>query len=260
MGNRRSFRTGSFDAESATEGAVTAWLRNSTLSGNIESDSDLLNTNPAIQTVDARRPSGNADGSMTWADNPDNLVWPVHASNNGVTKTGFAFWFDPDTVATNYNLIQIGAVAGGASAAKWDIQQNSTRLVLIVYDPDAVGTGRIAQAPVAGLVAGPQFVTVEFDGDAATEATEIVMTINASDPLTLAFSNLGSPTVPIDSLPVVTGNIIIGNGQNAAGGSAPLVGRFGRNIYALGAKMTGATTGLLTAAARTALMNFEPLV
>jgi hypothetical protein len=41
------------------------------------------------------------------------------------------------------------------------------------------------------------------------------------------------------------------NGTNA------WVGDIGPNVYIFGSKMTGATQGLLTTAARTALLNFE---
>ncbi len=69
-----------------------------------------------------------------------------------------------------------------------------------------------------------------------------------------------SPTISgaatLGTLFAATGNIMIGNGQDGAA-SSPLNGLIGPNIYAFGSKMAGATTGLLTTAARTALMNFE---
>jgi hypothetical protein len=260
MSGRRSFRPHGFDPEAATDGAVTAWLRNSTLSGNISSIDDLLNVNPAVQTVDARRPSGNTDGSVTYADNPDNLVWPITSDNHGTSQTGFAFWFDPDSIAGATVLLEMSAVAGGASVNTLSIQTSGARLAIIVYDPDVGGAnGRIGQSPAASLVAAPQFITFEFDGTAATEAGQFVITI-AGLPVTVSFSNLGVPTTPIDTLAAPTGNIIIGNGQNAAAGSGPFAGRFSKNVlYRIGSKMSAATTGLLSTSARNALMNADVL-
>lgn len=255
---RRAVAGASFSPPSLS--AVTAWLRNTINDADIDSVTDQFGGSPATQSVAARRLTGNADFSMQGIETIDNLTWPLGSGNNGVNQTGFACWMAPDSVAVAGNLICIALGVGGASARKLIWSHNTSRIRFQVFDPNAPGNnGRDGQTATGVISTSPQFVTFEFDGTYPTEAERFIVTVNTV-PINVTFTNIGTPSGPITSLPVVTGNIIIANFQNTTVGSNPLKGRMGRNIYAFGSRMAGATTGLLTSAARTALMNFEPLV
>src|SRR5690606_2149096 len=96
------------------------------------------------------------------------------------------------------------------------------------------------------------FVTLEYDKDAGTDAARIITTI---DGVSLTGTIGGSDDISA-GLFAATGNAYIGNGNDGAASSA-YNGLLGPNIYSFASKMPGAEFGLLTSAARAALMNFE---
>lgn len=250
-------RSGGFSPASIS--AVSAWLRNTTTSGDISSVTDLLNNNPATQATAARRPAGLTDGSMEFVETVDNLVWSLIGANNGLDQTGYALWIEPDSVAVSGNIIVISVGAGGASARKLLVRHVTSRIMVQVFDPNAPGAnGRQGQSDLGVIAAGRQFLTFEYDSTYATEAERVIVTVGGS-PIALTFTDVGTPSGDITTLPSVTGNAIIANFQNTTAGSNPLTGRTSRNIFALGSRMSGATTGLLTTEGRSALMNFEAL-
>lgn len=260
---RRIIQSGgtAFDAAAVTGGAVTAWLRNTTLSGDITSVTDLLNTNPATQAQAGRYPQGNADGSMTFTD--DALAWPIHASNNPLVTWGFAAWIQlTDLGAATKTLIEYGSPTA-ASFGAGDSHKLSilgTEALQLEVALDATGANRrTATSNASVITSGVHFVTCECRMNAATEAEQVVMTLDgAALSLTFAASAGTAAAMPV-ALQGAAATISIGNQRSTSGSSSnPMLGKKGRNIYVIGSA-TAAATALLTPAALTALMNNEPL-
>lgn len=241
---------------SITDGAVSAWLRvaSGTVTGQgYSSVPDALNSNPAVQSVDARRPaaatSNNGLPCMSFATNCV-LSWPLIAAINGASKLGFGMWIKLNAASSTQRLIQMAPTTGGANGIKLTLTANAANLNSV---SSSNGTLTRNDAPTSNdLNTSWKFVTVEYDGAAADETHGYVLSVGGNV-LTNAITGTGT----FGSLFVPTGNALIGNGQDAASASGPLNGLLGPNIYAFGSKMTGATSGLLTPAARAALMSFE---
>lgn len=240
--------------------AVTAWLRvgQSTVTGSgISSLPDVLNTNPAVQGTDALRPvlgtSANGFSLITCASGKV-LTWPLAASNNATSQWGIAAHLTTPLGAAARTVFGVRAGNGG-NLNRVNVYVNSDESVhATIYIDDANNRAGVTAASVIGD-STPQFVTVEFDGTQGTEAGKITITIDGVVKV-LSFANeAGAGTVPA-ALVAATGSALIG-AFNTAGSSAPFTGFLGPNIYILGSKMAGATEGLLTAAARTALGSFE---
>ena len=243
---------------SFTTGALvqSAWLRvaNATLvSGDVSSLPDLLNANPAVQTVAGRRPtlelSANGLPCMRFATN-DVLSWPITAqSAGGTSQAGWGLWVKLDAAIGAQFLIGVLPGTGGANGTKLraitSSQTFSTRA-----SPD--GTNSKSNTTGNVLDAGWHFLTFEYDFGAGTDETKITNTI---DGVVQTPSIAGSAT--LGALFAATGNVLIGNAVDTVTGLAPLSGLIGPNIYAFASKTAGATTGLLSTAERAALMNFD---
>lgn len=238
--------------------AVSAWLRNSTV-GDIPGVPDVINVaNPATQVVAGRQPVGAADGSMTF-DGANVLVWPLVANQNkNTTALGFALWFEPDAFTANQQLVCIHTGTGGASVSTMMIYAQSNNLRVEVRNNGLLGRRGSATAVLSAGV--PAFITGEFNGAMGAEATRHVLTVNGVvQPLAFTAISGGASDVVLNN---PTGNILIGGAANADVGSEPILinGRLSKNIWAMTSAMVGAAEGLLTSAARLALMGFEPLV
>lgn len=256
MGARGSFKPG-FSRPNKIS-AVSAWLRVASAtsdSNGVSSLPDMLNANPAVQSVDARKPvienSANGLPCMRFATN-DALAWPLIAATNPTNKAGWGIWLKPDSASAAARVISISTGTNGATALKLRLSTNTTPDILL--DAAVSGTNGRRGTSSTLITTGWQFLTLEYDSSGATEADKLVATLNGIA-RSLVFSNLGAGGT-LGVLPVVTGNAIIGNGQDGAA-SNPFNGLIGPNIYAFGSKMNDATQGLLTAAARIALMNYE---
>jgi concanavalin A-like lectin/glucanase superfamily protein len=243
---------------SFTTGAVvqSAWLRvaNATLvSGDVSSLPDALNSNPAVQTVAARRPTlelaANGLPCMRFATN-DVLSWPITAQSSAVNQAGYGLWIKADALSATQRLIFVSTSTGGASGAKLRLSPASNGALATVVSSDGSTTKTITSPPNA-LDTGWHFLTCEYDKDGASDAAKLVLTIDGVALGTIT----GAAT--LGALFAATGNILIGNGQDTTSASAPFSGLIGPNIYAFNAKTPTATTGLLSTAERAAFMNFE---
>jgi hypothetical protein len=245
-----------FDPVLLTGGAVTAWLRNNTLSGAISSVPDVLNpANPAVQGTAGQRPTGNADGSMSF-DGGDCLQWPLIAANNGRDSFGLAFGIKQAAFPGFTFLFAISNLASGASAQKIVAYSHfSGAIVIVVFT--GPNTGRQFGSPSATLAAGvAKYLTFEYDNiGGATELDKMVLTAGGAVKV-LAPSNFGSPPA-IGQLTLATGNMIIG--AEGADGSSGVAATYSQNILSLGAKQAGSGPGLLTPAARAGLALQDPL-
>lgn len=255
-------RSGGFSP--TTLSAVSAWLRNTTTSGNISSVTDLINANPAVQSVDGRRPAGEASGAMTFLTN-DVLSWPLIGNeedpgviNNGTRQFGVVLFVEHDALGAEEAYATISNLTGSASAMKLDFKKITTNFLRVDLFVDASNARRITATDNA-LTTGSTCITFEMDLDAATEPEQVVMTVGGTIVTQTGANLVGTPDLSLGLAAGVTGNLLIGNRRDSTAAS-PFQGRMGRNLFFLGSKMAGATQGLLTVDARTALRNFEPLV
>lgn len=233
-------------------GVVSSWFRLAagTITGSgYSSVPDILDAaSPATQGTDARRPpaavSANGFPIVTVASHA--LVIPVTAARYGTTKWGFWGWFRRNTGADN---LSSASAVSGSSVDRLFMGYVSTNYRALVVSPDGSQT-RAADVP-SGTINTWKFMTVEYNADFAGDLA-MCMTVDGT-PIVPTFSGaLGA--IPA-TLRAVTGNSSFG--AISAAGSLPFVGSIGGNWGFLGGAMAGVTTGLLTPAARTQLMNFE---
>jgi hypothetical protein len=235
-----------FDPGAISLGAVSSWYRNSTLTGAVSLFPDLLNpASPATQLTAARQPTGNADGSMAFGGD-DCFVVPFHGGNQSTTAIGFGFWVNHTSLAaTRVPWSQTGAAGASSSRGRCDMGTTGT---LARTGGAAGGSGSNAAGTI--VAPGAHFISIEYDGTAALGSRHA-----------LYVDNVFVATSPLDDLPAgitsATGTWTIGAIDTA--GTSGILGTMGRNFYVYNSKMVGATQGLLTAAARTSLMTFEPL-
>ncbi len=244
--------------------AVSAWLSvaDATSDSNgVSSLPDLMNSNPAVQSVDARKPvvemSGNGLPCMRFATN-DVLSWPLIAANNGTAAWGVGLWIKPDVLAASGRVVAVRLGTGAASASKAVLITSAATpgaMGVQVVLPDGSSNGRTYVSTPFMSTTGFTFCTAEYDATAGTDASKLTITANGSV-LSTTITTLGSGGA-LGDLATPTGNILIGNGVNDATAASPFNGVIGSNIYAFGSKMAGATQGLLTTEARVALMMYR---
>lgn len=236
---------------------VTAWLRlaMATVSsaGRIERVPDVLNPNPAVQTDATLQPllemSTNGLPCMRYAAAKDALSWPRVTENNGTSSYGWAFWVKLDVVASTYS-VTAARVTAADPINKFELVISNGQVTFTLFNlPSFRQVATVANVVVSGW----HFITVEYDATAVDDAHKAVISVNGALP---AVSYSGSGTY--GPLPASTvGDIAIGDRTSSGAAVAPLFGVLGPNFYHLGAKMAGATEGLLTPAGRQALMAFE---
>lgn len=237
--------------------AVAAWLRfaQGTVTGSgYSSLPDVLASNPATQSTDSLRPpNSNSANGFPRGDfqAADYLSWPVASNNNQTAASGFAAWVEFDTLPASVQCL-FGSLNGATN--RIEVCAFSSNLFVNVFHSQFVARRGTASAVLA--TGTKVFVTWEFDGSGANDAAKCVLTLNGTAQ-TLAFTDdSGAPGAMPSALVATAGAHAIG-ARRVSDGLSPLDGKVGPNIYILGSKMTGATTGLLTTAARAALMNFE---
>ncbi len=235
--------------------AVSAWLRlaSGTITGaGYSSVPDILASNPAVQTTDVSRPpnlnSANALPRADFDGASDYLSWPAAANNNQTVTSGFAAWCEFDFVSA---IVGIFAAFSGATTRCELFLDGNDLCVNVNHSQFSVRRGTVADCFVA---ATKYFVTWEYDGGGANDAAKCTLTINGAVQSVTFVNDTGAPNAMPATLVATAGPFLIGTRLAAVG---PLDGKIGPNIFILGSKMAGATQGLLTTAARAALMNFE---
>lgn len=236
-------------------GVVTSWFRladaSSVITGSgYSSIQDVLNpSSPATQSTDARRPPAatSANGLPILTVAASNLAVPMIAARANLSAWGFWGWVKQS--ATADGLISFGT-SGGASAnfAWFNFNTSGTNCKSEIW------TGASSRVANKGSLTAAtwKFLTLEYNSAFAADA-RLALTIDAVS-LTATFSgSLGSEPASLQS--GVTGSGSLLSFTSAAG--FPFVGSVGGNFGFFGGAMSGATEGVLTAAARAALMNFE---
>jgi hypothetical protein len=236
------------------EGVVTSWFRlaQGTITGaGYSSIPDLLDAgNPLVQAADAQRPPGgtSSNGLPIIAAVDDFMPVAVTAARANVTTWGFWAWVRQGATANNMHSFR---AANGASANRHTLfwQTTGTELVAEISAPGGsrfVGT-------TGHAAAAWHFITIEFNGNRAGDA-RCILTVDGVVPGTLGYAT----GTGIAEMPATMTAITGAGSMFALGAAGPFyVGDWGPNFGFLGGAMAGATEGLLTAAARTSLMNFE---
>jgi hypothetical protein len=237
---------------------VGAWLRfaeGTSDANGFSSVPDVLNANPAIQTVNANKPARVLSANGLVLANfvtDDRLWWPLIAANNSTAAFGFMFWIVPANIAApTERWIDIwynsgNPPTGGASAPKFSIGKIGATVHAVLRNGAASPTATSGNVLSAGV---PACVGFEFNGAGATDAAKLVITL---DGVAIASTVTGGamPT----ALPAPTGSANIGAYIQ---GAAHYTGKMGSNLFCFNAAMAGVTSGLLTPAARLAYKNFE---
>lgn len=243
----------------APELFVTAWLRNSAPSGALSSLTDVLASNPATQGTAAQQPTGGVGSSIVW-DGNDVLTWPVAAGNynSGGSSLWYALWLR-SALSTLGRAVLVtrpdGSGLNNINAIQCQVQANES-LSMRIYIDDS--NARQGTTPVSRVPDNtPVFVTFEYNGGGATEANQIVITVDGAVQ-TLTFSNpVGTGNVPATLRSGLTGSFLVG-ANSITGASIPFTGSWGRNFFA-GRAMADVTSGCLTPTARAALRNLDAL-
>ncbi len=235
-------------------GSLSAWLdvASATLvSGDASVVPDLLNTNPAVQTVAARRPtlvmSNNNLPCLQFATN-DVLSWPITSQSCGTNYAGWAFWVKLDAASGTQRLVRISTGTGGANGVKLAISSVGATATAAA-SPDGTTTKSNTSGNL--LDTAWHFLTAEYNKDGATDAAKLLLSVDGA----VIASITGTAT--LGALFAATGNILIGNTNDSASPANPLNGLLGPYIMAFNAPMAGVTSGLLTSTARGNLMNFQ---
>jgi len=233
---------------------VSSWFRVAagTITGSgYSSIPDLLSpSSPMTQSTDARRPPAatSSNGLPILSVTASNMAIPLIASRINTAAWGWWGWIRPSTTADGF--LNFGTQGGASAEFMWLTFTNSgTNLHSEVW---ATAGGSRVRNIVGSITAGAwQFVTAEYNSALSGDARYTV-TVNGTP---IAGTNGGSLGSMPAALPAVTGS---GNFLSfQAIGNFPYVGSVGPNFGFMNAAMSGATEGLLTAAARTNLMNFE---
>jgi hypothetical protein len=225
---------------------VTAWLRNNTV-GLVSSVPDLLNGASFAVASGTARPTGNADGSMTFA-NPNNLSWPVTANNSATVRFGIFAWIKPTSFA-GFPLI-VCLRPGGADVFSLSFNTTGTFSISVW---SSAGVRRQADSTTVFVLGTKYPMSFEYDGGQAAEIDKCYLNMGSGKE-TLNFSaDTAMPAVARTP----SGSIILG--AFAAAGGQPYAGDMAKNIFSLQGPGGLSGGGLLTTAQRAALAAFEPL-
>ncbi len=260
-GARRSFKTRAEQLQVITGGAIGAWYRvalaTNAGAGLAFTLPDVLSTNHATTSTDARKPTigSSANGLPILTCSASALQVPLSTPINGATKWGFAAWMRVTTAAGNPCPVAIDSGGGGGASLRKAFIQRDNGDSIRAFDTQT--TARRGGPTTMWVLNTWAFCTWEMSLDTGeAESVRVVasrggvlQTCNYAD-------NNGAPGTFASSMQVPTGFMNL-FAQNASTGGNGWVGNIGPNIYILRARMAGATEGLLTPAARVALMNME---
>jgi hypothetical protein len=233
--------------------AVSAWLRlaaSTAVSSEWPTVVDVLNagsplTQPSANRIAAVGAAANGLPTMVF-DGTDVHVWPLTAANNGVSKLGFWFWFKPASLASIQVIMAVRTGTGGASARKFDLRTGTSGEVAAqVFISGA--DGRQGITGTGKLVVGTwSAIYMQYDDSRGGDANLRIYVAGVNE--TLSYSNLGVGGT-LTTLPVVTGNGLIGASDNldAPGGPVLSGGLIGPNIFAFNDNLTAAQITLLMA-------------
>jgi len=246
MGGARGSFKGSLFNQVLQLGTVSAWLRNDTV-GAVSSVRDVLNgANPATASG-TNRPTGNADGSMTFAS-PNDLTWAVAANNSATVRFGFFAWVKPTSFAVQSLIFCLRPA--GADQYSIGFDTNGTFFMQIW---SSAGVQRLAISTRV-FVAGTKYpLSFEYDGGQTLEADKCYLNMGSGKEALNFSADTAMPAV------TKTPTVSISIGAFSTAGTQPFVGDMARNIFALQGPGGISGGGLLTTTERAILTAFEPL-
>ncbi len=208
---------------------------------------DVLNGNPAVQNNNTFRPPvGTSNNGLPILNcTAHQLTLPIIAAISNTATWGFFAWIRP-TTGSDSLMSFMSTSSSGANLSRSTIYG-------VPMQSDFYGGGiRKATAPVNALATW-SLITVEYDTSAVGDlrCTRTLDTVVQSP----GYTGSGGALVMPAPLVTVTGNASLFAFNPSA--LFPFIGSIGPNFGFFNSKMAGATSGLLTAAARTALLNFE---
>ena len=234
--------------------AVTGWLRiaNRTDTGTLTIP-DALGGPSATQSSAAQKPTfstSNGFDMSVWDGNDDFLTTAVdNDSNNNSPTFGIATWIRPTNV-TGVRYIHATRILNGASVDRVLFRMNGTTLQIFVYNDPT--NARLATVTSYFTINTWSFMTWEFNGGESSDATKCVITRDGTAQSVTFSDGVGSTGAMPSTLTQPTGTTRIGRPAS----NFCIAGNKGANFYYLGG--SGVSGGLITAAQRTNLMNFEP--
>lgn len=245
----------SFDPVSITEGAVSSWFSlahpSSVITGaGYSSIHDILNPSSALtQSTDARRPPAGtpANGYPIITSTTGVMSCPVIAARANVTTWGFWGWLKQSSTADQ--MLSYRTVSGANVNRHhmfWNL--SGTRLTVEVYS----GAGSRFVDIASQAVGTWKFITLEFNGNRSGDA-RCIITANGAIPTQNYATASGVSEMPA-TLNAITG---AGTTMGLGSGGPFFVGSWGTNFGFFASAMSGASQGLLTTAARLALMNYQ---
>jgi hypothetical protein len=200
----------------------------------ISSVPDVLGGSAATQSTNAQKPvydtTGNGLGVAT-STTATALVLPLGAGIANTTWFGMSMWIRPTNTAAS--TIFFSAIsAGGASANRMEMRQNTNDVKWYVYQPGAIRS--IGSVTSRGFWFRNQwrFVSFEYNGGGATEAERAIlkdMGTSLANPMTPTFQDeSGTSTMPA-TLVSATGNALLFNRTTAFTGG--FQGQIGPDIF-----------------------------
>ncbi len=242
--NRRRRIGGGFDPSQVS--AVTGWLQNTTV-GAVSSIADLFNgSNPATAST-TNRPTGNADGSMTFAS-PNCLSWPVAANNAAAVRFGIVAWIKP----TSFGTLPILFCVRPAGGDQYDIAFN-TNGTLNIQIWSSAGVRRNATSTRV-FVAGTKYpLYFAYDGGQTLEPDKLYVDMGAGKEAFAFSADTAMPAVTRTP----TGTFFIG--AFSTGAAQPYVGDIGRSLFALQGAGGISGGGLITPAELANLLAVDSL-
>jgi hypothetical protein len=221
-----------------------------------------LTANHLTTSVDAHKPvlGVAANGVPIMTANVSNLACSLHAAINSPTTWGVAFHAKLTTLAAVTELLTV--IPPNASASK----------LLLTLNPGAAGVGynrcivfqdalnsRRFQTDAGVLLPLNTWVHITIELNLATggaESTRGVMCVDGVPVAVLFSDGTGAPgSLPV-AMPTPTGSLSFLS-RRSSDASNPFKGEIGRHIFIFSGAMPGATSGLLTSAARLSLSNFD---
>jgi hypothetical protein len=192
---------------------------------------------------------------MTFAGD-DAMSIPIIAANNATSAWGFACWLKATSLTAPTDNICAFEPPDSSGYKVICTRVNQAITFSAAKSDGSLNVRRGATGNVIANTTGWNFLTFEWDATGAGETQRFTITVNGGAPQTLSFINQAGTPGTITTLHAPTGVLALGAALSDAS-LQPMSGTLGPNLFFMNTKMAAATVGILTPAARLALMNFE---
>jgi hypothetical protein len=195
---------------------------------------DVLGGASALQSTNAQKPAFATTGNGLGVATSTTATAMTLALSAGLTDTtwfGMSLWIRPTNTAASTIFFSV-ITAGGASANRMEIRQNTNDIKWYIYQPGAIRS--VGSVTSRGFFFQNQwrFISFEYNGANAAEADKAVMKdmgTNFANPMTPTFQDeSGTSTMPA-TLVSATGNALLFNRTTAFTGG--FQGQIGPDIF-----------------------------